>query len=159
MANTMLQAMLKLKVRSFLNPCSWRKEILESLSEEQMLLKGHGSSLLICANILTGYTDISQNVISALSCMKCWQMVALFTCSVGCLRNCYHVGSCCNLLLLQCNDISAFASLMGYFHVLNTSYLLGFPALVASSFFASRFWTNVREILNPESSLGAAPWV
>ncbi|KAJ0479077.1 putative SecY/SEC61-alpha family, SecY domain superfamily protein [Helianthus annuus] len=31
--------------------------------------------------------------------------------------------------------------------VLTTSYLLGFPAIVA------------REVLNPESSLGAAPWV
>ncbi|GJX90805.1 hypothetical protein Tco_0344131 [Tanacetum coccineum] len=28
----------------------------------------HGSSLLICVNILTGYRDITQNVISALSC-------------------------------------------------------------------------------------------
>ncbi|KAJ0699205.1 putative SecY/SEC61-alpha family, SecY domain superfamily protein [Helianthus annuus] len=42
--------------------------------------------------------------------------------------------------------------------VLTTSYLLGFPAIVAS-FFTSRFWVNVREVLNPESSLGAAPWV
>lgn len=42
--------------------------------------------------------------------------------------------------------------------VLTTSYLLAFPGILAS-LLGSRFWENVRNILNPETSLGAEPWV
>lgn len=68
--------------------------------------------------------------LAVFSCRKCWRMVALFTCSVGCLRYCYYVGCCCNpglqkdqatilwlqtCFFYQVNDISAFASLMWFF--------------------------------------------
>lgn len=42
--------------------------------------------------------------------------------------------------------------------VLTTSYLLAFPSIIAS-LLGSRFWEHVKEILNPETSIGAAPWV
>ncbi|KAG5567588.1 hypothetical protein RHGRI_002957 [Rhododendron griersonianum] len=42
--------------------------------------------------------------------------------------------------------------------VLTTSYLLAFPGILAS-LLGSPFWEHVKEILNPETSLGAEPWV
>ncbi|ONK61053.1 uncharacterized protein A4U43_C08F25770 [Asparagus officinalis] len=43
--------------------------------------------------------------------------------------------------------------------VLTTTYLLAFPSIMARFIFASPFWENVKEILNPGTSVGAKPWV
>lgn len=42
--------------------------------------------------------------------------------------------------------------------VLTATYLLAFPSIIAS-IFSSPFWENLKEILNPASSIGAEPWV
>ncbi|KAF4357635.1 hypothetical protein F8388_007171 [Cannabis sativa] len=42
--------------------------------------------------------------------------------------------------------------------VLTTNYLLAVPSILAS-LLSSPFWEHAREILNPESSIGAKPWV
>ncbi|KAL6610014.1 hypothetical protein ACP70R_039983 [Stipagrostis hirtigluma subsp. patula] len=42
--------------------------------------------------------------------------------------------------------------------LLTTSYLLAFPSIMAS-IFGSRFWENMKEILNPNTSVGGSPWV
>ncbi|OEL34462.1 Preprotein translocase subunit SCY2, chloroplastic [Dichanthelium oligosanthes] len=42
--------------------------------------------------------------------------------------------------------------------LLTTSYLLAFPSIMAS-IFGSRFWENMKEILNPRTSAGGSPWV
>ncbi|CAA0815528.1 Preprotein translocase subunit SCY2-chloroplastic [Striga hermonthica] len=42
--------------------------------------------------------------------------------------------------------------------VLTTSYLLAFPTIVAS-LSGSHFWGNLRDILNPDTHSGAAPWI
>ncbi|CAM8928762.1 unnamed protein product [Rhodiola kirilowii] len=42
--------------------------------------------------------------------------------------------------------------------VLTTTYILAFPSILAS-LLSSPFWEHVKNILNPENSIGAAPWV
>ncbi|XP_047258397.1 preprotein translocase subunit SCY2, chloroplastic-like [Capsicum annuum] len=42
--------------------------------------------------------------------------------------------------------------------ILVTSYLLALPGILAS-LLGSRFWEHVRDILNPDTSHGADPWV
>ncbi|KAK2999037.1 hypothetical protein RJ639_023092 [Escallonia herrerae] len=42
--------------------------------------------------------------------------------------------------------------------ILTTTYLLAFPSILAS-LLGSSFWAYVKEILNPETSLGAEPWI
>ncbi|KAM5578715.1 hypothetical protein ABKV19_008831, partial [Rosa sericea] len=46
----------------------------------------------------------------------------------------------------------------GMQHVLTTTYLLAFPSILAS-LLGSSFWEHVKEILNPDTSIGAVPWV
>ncbi|PWA49226.1 SecY subunit domain-containing protein [Artemisia annua] len=143
---------------------------------------GHGSSLLICVNILTGYTETLHKMLSQLSVAGSaggWWPYLLAVSGVFIIVTMWAVvvTQGCRKIKLQYYGFKLASSTRedspvteveqyipfninpsGMQPVLTTSYLLGFPALVAS-FFTSRFWTNVREILNPESSLGAAPWV
>nr|VDD53778.1 unnamed protein product [Brassica oleracea] len=46
----------------------------------------------------------------------------------------------------------------GMQHVLTTTYLLAFPSILAS-IVGSPFLLHVKDILNPESTVGAPPWV
>nr|XP_043635261.1 preprotein translocase subunit SCY2, chloroplastic [Erigeron canadensis] len=141
---------------------------------------GHGSSLLICVNILTGYVETLYKMLSQLSGSSVgWWPYVLAVSGVFIFVTMWAVvvTQGCRKIKLQYYGFKLASSTRedspvteveqyipfninpsGMQPVLTTSYLLGFPAIVAS-FFTSRFWTNVREILNPESSLGAAPWV
>lgn len=141
---------------------------------------GHGSSLLICVNILTGYIETLHKMLSQLSGSAVgWGPYILAVSGVFIVVTMWAVvvTQGCRKIKLQYYGFKLASSTRedspvteveqyipfninpsGMQPVLTTSYLLGFPAIVAS-FFSSRFWNNVREILNPESSLGAAPWV
>lgn len=141
---------------------------------------GHGSSLLICMNILTGYIETLHKMLSQPSGNSVGWWPYLFAVSgvfIIVTMWAVVVTQGCRKIKLQYYGFKLASSTRedspvteveqyipfninpsGMQPVLTTSYLLGFPAIVAS-FFSSRFWTNVREILNPESSLGAAPWV
>ncbi|KAK9067626.1 hypothetical protein SSX86_011737 [Deinandra increscens subsp. villosa] len=143
---------------------------------------GHGSSLLICVNILTGYVETLHKMVSQLSgagsSVGLWPYIFAVS-GVFMIVTMWAVivTQGCRKIKLQYYGFKLASSTRkdspvteveqyipfninpsGMQPVLTTSYLLGFPAIVAS-FFTSRFWVNVREILNPESSLGAAPWV
>ncbi|KAJ0742608.1 putative SecY/SEC61-alpha family, SecY domain superfamily protein [Helianthus annuus] len=143
---------------------------------------GHGSSLLICVNILTGYVETLHKMLSQLtgagSSVGLWPYIfAVSGVFVIVTMWAVIVTQGCRKIKLQYYGFKLASSTRkdapvteveqyipfninpsGMQPVLTTSYLLGFPAIVAS-FFTSRFWVNVREVLNPESSLGAAPWV
>ncbi|XP_024981980.1 preprotein translocase subunit SCY2, chloroplastic isoform X1 [Cynara cardunculus var. scolymus] len=141
---------------------------------------GHGSSLLICVNILTGYIETLHKMLSQLSGSAVGWGPYIFAVSgvfIVVTMWAVIVTQGCRKIKLQYYGFKLASSTRegspvteveqyipfninpsGMQPVLTTSYLLGFPAIVAS-FFSSRFWNNVREILNPESSLGAAPWV
>lgn len=141
---------------------------------------GHGSSLLICMNILTGYIETLHKMLSQLSGSSVgWWPYILAVSGIFIIVTMWAVvvTQGCRKIKLQYYGFKLASSTRedstvteveqyipfninpsGMQPVLTTSYLLGFPAIVAS-FFTSRFWTNVREILNPESSLGAPPWV
>ncbi|KAJ0475295.1 putative SecY/SEC61-alpha family, SecY domain superfamily protein [Helianthus annuus] len=143
---------------------------------------GHGSSLLICVNILTGYVETLHKMLSQLtgagSSVGLWPYIfAVSGVFVIVTMWAVIVTQGCRKITLQYYGFKLASSTRkdapiteveqyipfninpsGMQPVLTTSYLLGFPAIVAS-FFTSRFWVNVREVLNPESSLGAAPWV
>ncbi|KAJ9543228.1 hypothetical protein OSB04_022935 [Centaurea solstitialis] len=141
---------------------------------------GHGSSLLICVNILTGYIETLHKMLSQLSGSAVgWGPYIFGVAGVFIVVTMWAVvvTQGCRKIKLQYYGFKLASSTRedspvteveqyipfninpsGMQPVLTTSYLLGFPAIVAS-FFSSRFWTNVREILNPESSLGAPPWV
>ncbi|KAL4558780.1 hypothetical protein LXL04_036982 [Taraxacum kok-saghyz] len=141
---------------------------------------GHGSSLLICVNILNGYIETLHKMLSQLSGSGSGWLPYIFSVSgvfIVVTMWAVVVTQGCRKIKLQYYGFKLASSTRedspvteveqyipfninpsGMQPVLTTSYLLGFPAIVAS-FFTSRFWINVREILNPESSLGAAPWV
>ncbi|KAL7582183.1 hypothetical protein Lser_V15G41692 [Lactuca serriola] len=140
---------------------------------------GHGSSLLICVNILNGYIETLHKMLSQLSGGSGWWQYIFGVSGVFVVVTMWAVvvTQGCRKIKLQYYGFKLASSTRedspvteveqyipfninpsGMQPVLTTSYLLGFPAIVAS-FFSSRFWRNVREILNPESSLGAAPWV
>ncbi|KAJ0856318.1 putative SecY/SEC61-alpha family, SecY domain superfamily protein [Helianthus annuus] len=144
---------------------------------------GHGSSLLICVNILTGYVETLHKMLSQLtgagSSVGLWPYIfAVSGVFVIVTMWAVIVTQGCRKITLQYYGFKLASSTRkdapiteveqyipfninpsGMQPVLTTSYLLGFPAIVARCFFTSRFWVNVREVLNPESSLGAAPWV
>ncbi|KVH94390.1 hypothetical protein Ccrd_003541, partial [Cynara cardunculus var. scolymus] len=130
---------------------------------------GHGSSLLICVNILTGYIETLHKMLSQLSGSAVGWGPYIFAVSgvfIVVTMWAVIVTQGCRKIKLQYYGFKLASSTRegspvteveqyipfninpsGMQPVLTTSYLLGFPAIVA------------REILNPESSLGAAPWV
>ncbi|KAI3986044.1 hypothetical protein MKX01_039126 [Papaver californicum] len=141
---------------------------------------GQGSSLIICAGILTGYTDTLYKMLSQLSGtgVRLWLYIpgvlGVFTVvtmwavvvTEGCRKiKLQYYGF---KLASAARDESPITEVEPYIPfninpsgmqpVLTTTYLLAFPSILAS-LLGSPFWGRVKEILNPESSLGAAPWV
>lgn len=141
---------------------------------------GQGSSLIICAGILTGYTDTLYKMLSQLSGtgVRLWLYI-LGVLGVFAVVTMWAVvvTEGCRKIKLQyygfklasaARDESPIMEVEPYIPfninpsgmqpVLTTTYLLAFPSILAS-LLGSPFWGRVKEILNPESSLGAAPWV
>lgn len=141
---------------------------------------GQGSSLIICVGILTGYTETLYKMLTQLSvnAFTWWPyvvaVVGIFTMVT---MWAVLVTEGCRKIKLQYYGFKLASSAReqspiievepyipfninpsGMQPVLTTSYLLAFPGILAS-LLGSRFWENVRNILNPETSLGAEPWV
>ncbi|KAL0458106.1 UNVERIFIED_CONTAM: Preprotein translocase subunit SCY2, chloroplastic [Sesamum latifolium] len=141
---------------------------------------GQGSSLIICVSILTGYTDTLYKMLTQLSGSSVsWWPYVLAVLGVFTIVTMWAVvvTEGCRKIKLQyygfklasaTREDSPLTEVEPYIPfninpsgmqpVLTTSYLLAFPGIVAS-LLGSRFWGNVRDILNPETSLGAEPWV
>ncbi|KAJ4969035.1 hypothetical protein NE237_015736 [Protea cynaroides] len=166
-------------VTSFLLVCgamtmTW---ICDKISESGF---GQGSSLIICAGILIGYTETLYKMLSQLSgsALSWWPYIlavlGVFTVVTMCA---VVITEGCRKIKLQyygfklasaARDDSPITEVEPYIPfninpsgmqpVLTTSYLLAFPSILAS-LLGSRFWGHVKEILNPETSVGAEPWV
>ncbi|XP_042515755.1 preprotein translocase subunit SCY2, chloroplastic [Macadamia integrifolia] len=141
---------------------------------------GQGSSLIICAGILTGYTDTLYKMLSQLSgSALSWWPYILAVLGVFTVVTMWAVvvTEGCRKIKLQyygfklasaARDDSLITEVEPYIPfninpsgmqpVLTTTYLLAFPSILAS-ILGSPFWEHVKEILNPETSLGAEPWV
>ncbi|KAL1321305.1 hypothetical protein AAHE18_14G119000 [Arachis hypogaea] len=154
--------------------------IYDTISESGF---GQGSSLIICVGILTGYVETLHKMITQLSvnglggvtwCQYLLAVLGIFTIvtmwAVVVTESCRKV----NLqyygfkLASAAREQSPLTEVEPYIPfninpsgmqpVLTTSYLLAFPCILAS-LLQSRFWEHVKEILNPENSVGAEPWV
>ncbi|KAK4408063.1 Preprotein translocase subunit SCY2, chloroplastic [Sesamum angolense] len=141
---------------------------------------GQGSSLIICVSILTGYTDTLYKMLTQLSGSSVsWWPYVLAVLGVFTIVTMWAVvvTEGCRKIKLQYYGFKLASAIRedspltevepyipfninpsGMQPVLTTSYLLAFPGIVAS-LLGSRFWENVRDILNPDTSLGAEPWV
>ncbi|XP_058077723.1 preprotein translocase subunit SCY2, chloroplastic isoform X2 [Magnolia sinica] len=141
---------------------------------------GQGSSLIICTGILTGYTDTLYKMLSQLSgnATSCWPYIlAVLGIFTVVTMWAVVVTEGCRKIKLQyygfklasaARDDSPITEVEPYIPfninpqgmqpVLTTTYLLAFPGILAS-ILGSPFWEHVKEILNPDTSVGAAPWV
>ncbi|KAL8513570.1 hypothetical protein ACS0TY_012877 [Phlomoides rotata] len=141
---------------------------------------GQGSSLIICVSILTGYTDTLYKMLTQLSGSSVsWWPYVLAVLGVFTVVTMWAVvvTEGCRKIKLQyygfklasaTREDSPLTEVEPYIPfninpagmqpVLTTSYLLAFPSIVAS-LIGSRFWEHLRDILNPDTSRGAAPWV
>lgn len=141
---------------------------------------GQGSSLIICVNILTGYTDTLHKMLVQLagSSVSWWPYVfavlgvftivtmwaVVVTESFRKIKLQYYGFK----LASATREDSPITEVEPYLPfninpsgmqpVLTTSYFLAFPGFVAS-IFGSRFWERMRDILNPDTSIGADHWV
>ncbi|GAV89495.1 SecY domain-containing protein, partial [Cephalotus follicularis] len=151
--------------------------ICDTISESGF---GQGSSLVICVGILTGYTDTLYKMLAQLSgSAGSWLPYMLAVLGVFTLVTMWAVvvTEGCRKIKLQyygfklasaARDDSPITEVEPYIPfninpsgmqpVLTTTYLLAFPSILAG-ILGSPFWEHVKEILNPQNSLGADPWV
>ncbi|XP_074319281.1 preprotein translocase subunit SCY2, chloroplastic [Silene latifolia] len=141
---------------------------------------GQGSSLVICVGILTSYTDTLFKMLSQFSGSALnWWPYALAVLGIFTTVTMWAVvvTEGCRKIKLQYYGFKLASTARnespvtevepyipfninpsGMQPILTTTYLLAFPGILAS-LLGSRFWGHVKEILNPETSIGAAPWV
>ncbi|XP_030945890.1 preprotein translocase subunit SCY2, chloroplastic-like [Quercus lobata] len=151
--------------------------ICDTISESGF---GQGSSLIICVGILTGYTETLYKMLSQLSgsAVSWWPyVIAVLGIFTVVTMWAVVVTEGCRKIKLQyygfklasaAREDSPVTEVEPYIPfninpsgmqpVLTATYLLGFPSILAS-LLGSPFWEHVKEILNPETSLGAKPWV
>ncbi|XP_028762211.1 preprotein translocase subunit SCY2, chloroplastic [Neltuma alba] len=151
--------------------------ICDTISESGF---GQGSSLIICVGILTGYMETLHKMLTQLSVstVSWWPYVlavlGLFTIvtmwavvvTEGCRKvKLQYYGFKLASAAREQSPITEVEPYIpfninpsGMQPVLTTSYLLAFPSILAS-LLGSRFWEHVKDILNPDTSAGAEPWV
>ncbi|XP_062076190.1 preprotein translocase subunit SCY2, chloroplastic-like, partial [Humulus lupulus] len=151
--------------------------ICDTISESGF---GQGSSLIICVGILTGYKEMLHNMLSRQSgSIMSWGPYVLGLLGVFTLVTMWAVmvTEGCRKVKLQyygfkhastARDDSPVTEVepyipfninpAGMYPVLTTNYLLAIPIILAS-LLSSPFWEHAKEILNPETSIGAKPWV
>ncbi|KAL0785490.1 hypothetical protein Bca101_001736 [Brassica carinata] len=141
---------------------------------------GHGSSLIICVGILTGYTETLHKMLNQISgsftnwlpyllgVLGIFTVVTMFAVVVteGCRKiKLQYYGFKLASASREGSPITEVEPYIpfninpaGMQPVLTTTYLLAFPSILAS-ILGSPFLLHVKEILNPESTVGAPPWV
>ncbi|XP_060181372.1 preprotein translocase subunit SCY2, chloroplastic isoform X2 [Lycium barbarum] len=141
---------------------------------------GQGSTLIICVGILTGYTDTLQKMLTQISGSSgSWWPYVLAVLGVFTVVTMWAVivSEGCRKVKLQYYGFKVASAARedspvpevepyipfninpaGMQPILVTSYLLALPGILAS-LLGSRFWEHVRDILNPDTSHGADPWV
>ncbi|OIV89434.1 hypothetical protein TanjilG_21892 [Lupinus angustifolius] len=141
---------------------------------------GQGSSLIICVGILTGYMETLYKMLTQLSVSSVsWWPYVLAVLGIFTTVTMWAVvvTEGCRKVKLQyygfklasaAREESPITEVEPYIPfninpsgmqpVLTTTYLLAFPAILAS-LLKSPFWERVKEMLNPETSIGAEPWV
>ncbi|CAA7027311.1 unnamed protein product [Microthlaspi erraticum] len=141
---------------------------------------GHGSSLIICVGILTGYTETLHKMLNQISgsfsnwlpyllgVLGIFTVVTMFAVVVteGCRKiKLQYYGFKLASASREGSPITEVEPYIpfninpaGMQPVLTTTYLLAFPSILASVL-GSPFLLHVKEILNPESTIGAPPWV
>ncbi|ESQ51740.1 hypothetical protein EUTSA_v10016447mg [Eutrema salsugineum] len=141
---------------------------------------GHGSSLIICVGILTGYTETLHKMLNQISgslsnwwpyllgLLGIFTVVTMFAVVVteGCRKiKLQYYGFKLASASREGSPITEVEPYIpfninpaGMQPVLTTTYLLAFPSILAS-ILGSPFLVHVKEILNPESTVGAPPWV
>lgn len=141
---------------------------------------GQGSTLIICVGILTGYTDTLQKMLTQISGSSgSWWLYVLAVLGVFTVVTMWAVvvSEGCRKVKLQYYGFKVASAARedslvpvvepyipfninpaGMQPILVTSYLLALPGILAS-LFGSRFWEHIRDILNPDTSHGADPWV
>nr|AAD24832.1 putative preprotein translocase SECY protein [Arabidopsis thaliana] len=141
---------------------------------------GHGSSLIICVGILTGYTETLHKMLNQISgsfsnwlpyllgLLGIFTVVTMFAVVVteGCRKiKLQYYGFKLASASREGSPITEVEPYIpfninpaGMQPVLTTTYLLAFPSILAS-ILGSPFLLNMKEILNPESTVGAPPWV
>ncbi|KAM7253849.1 hypothetical protein ACFE04_031531 [Oxalis oulophora] len=140
---------------------------------------GQGSSLVICVGILTGYIDTLHKMLTQLSgsAVSWWPYVfAVLGLFILVTMWAVIVTEGCRKVKLQyygfklassTRDDSPITEVEPYIPfninpsgmqpVLTTAYVLSFPSILAGVL-ESRFWEHIKQILNPDNSIGAAPW-
>ncbi|KAK0580282.1 hypothetical protein LWI29_000256 [Acer saccharum] len=149
--------------------------ICDTISESGF---GQGSSLIICVGILTGYTETLYKMLSQLSgsAVSWWPFAVLGVFTIVAMWAVVVTEGCRKIKLQyygfklasaaredsQITEVEPYIPFninpAGMQPVLTTTYLLAFPSILAS-ILGSPFWEHVKQILNPETSVGAAPWV
>ncbi|XP_010545036.1 PREDICTED: preprotein translocase subunit SCY2, chloroplastic [Tarenaya hassleriana] len=151
--------------------------ICDTISESGF---GHGSSLIICVGILTGYTETLHKMLTQISGRAAhWWPYLLGLLGIFTIVTMWAVvvTEGCRKIKLQyygfklasasregspMTEVEPYIPFninpSGMQPVLTTTYLLAFPSILASVL-GSRFWEHVKEILNPETTVGAPPWV
>uniref|UniRef100_M4E246 Preprotein translocase subunit SCY2, chloroplastic n=1 Tax=Brassica campestris TaxID=3711 RepID=M4E246_BRACM len=140
----------------------------------------HGSSLIICVGILTGYTETLHKMLNQISgsftnwlpyllgVLGIFTVVTMFAVVVteGCRKiKLQYYGFKLASASREGSPITEVEPYIpfninpaGMQPVLTTTYLLAFPSILAS-IVGSPFLLHVKEILNPESTVGPPPWV
>ncbi|XP_061341336.1 preprotein translocase subunit SCY2, chloroplastic [Gastrolobium bilobum] len=151
--------------------------ICDTISESGF---GQGSSLIVCVGILTGYMETLHKMLTQLSvsAVSWWPyvlaVIGIFTAvtmwavvvTEGCRKvKLQYYGFKLASAAREQSPITEVEPYIpfninpaGMQPVLTTSYLLAFPSILAG-LLGSPFWGHVKEILNPETSVGAEPWV
>ncbi|XP_047317507.1 preprotein translocase subunit SCY2, chloroplastic [Impatiens glandulifera] len=137
---------------------------------------GQGSSLIICVGILTGYIETLYKMLFQLrfsavpAILGGFTLVAMWAVIVteGCRKvklqyYGFKLASATREGKSPVTEVEPYIPFninpSGMQPVLTTSYLLAFPGIVSSLLGNSRFWENVKDILNPDTTRGAGPWV
>ncbi|QCD97641.1 preprotein translocase subunit SCY2, chloroplastic [Vigna unguiculata] len=151
--------------------------ICDTISESGF---GQGSSLIICVGILTGYMETLYKMLTQLSvsAVSWWPYIlavlGIFTVvtmwavvvTEGCRKvKLQYYGFKLASAAREQSPITEVEPYIpfninpaGMQPILTTSYLLALPSILAG-LLRSPFWEHVKEILNPETSVGAEPWV
>ncbi|BBH10305.1 SecY protein transport family protein, partial [Prunus dulcis] len=135
--------------------------ICDTISESGF---GQGSSLIICVQILTGYTETLYKMLSQLSGGSVsWGPYLLAVLGVFTVVTMWAVvvTEGCRKIKLQYYGFKLASSARDDSPITEVEPYIPFTLThqECSLLLGSPFWEHVKEILNPDNSIGAGPWV